>query len=284
MSILEIENLTHIYSKKTPFEHIAIKDINLKIDEGEIVAIIGHTGSGKSTLIQHMNGLFKADSGTVFFNGTDIWESKKNIRDIRFKIGLCFQYPEYQLFEETVYKDIAFGPKNMGLDDEEIKRRVFDAAEYMEIPRDYLDMSPFDLSGGEKRRVAMAGILAVDPDILVLDEPTAGLDPKGRATLFNIIKNYQKQTGKTVIFVSHSMEDVAKIAERVVVISQGSIAMQGSVEEIFSRSDELLKMGLSIPEVTKVFIKLNQKGHNFKLVYTVDDAIEQLQAVTEVSK
>ena len=284
MSILEIENLTHIYSKKTPFEHIAIKDINLKIDEGEIVAIIGHTGSGKSTLIQHMNGLFKADSGTVYFNGNDIWESKKNIRNIRFKIGLCFQYPEYQLFEETVYKDIAFGPKNMRLDDEEIKRRVFSAAKYMEIPEEYLDMSPFDLSGGEKRRVAMAGVLAVDPDILVLDEPTAGLDPKGRATLFNIIRNYQKQTGKTVIFVSHSMEDVAKIAERVVVISNGSIAMQGSVEEIFSRSDELLKMGLSIPAITKVFIKLNQDGHNFKLVYTVDDAIKQLLNVTEVNK
>ena len=284
MSILQIENLTHIYSKKTVFEHIAIKDINLNIEQGEIVAIIGHTGSGKSTLIQHMNGLFKADSGTVYFNGTDIWENKKNIRNIRFKIGLCFQYPEYQLFEETVYKDIAFGPKNMGLNDEEINKRVINAAKYMEIPKEYLNMSPFDLSGGEKRRVAMAGILAVDPDILVLDEPTAGLDPKGRATLFNLIKNYQQQTGKTIIFVSHSMEDVAKIAQRVVVISKGSVAMQGSVEEIFSRADELLEMGLNIPEITKVFIKLNEKGHNFKLVYTVDDALKQLQAVTEVNK
>lgn len=284
MSILQIENLTHIYSKKTVFEHIAIKDINLNIEQGEIVAIIGHTGSGKSTLIQHMNGLFKADSGTVYFNGADIWENKKNIRNIRFKIGLCFQYPEYQLFEETVYKDIAFGPKNMGLNDEEINKRVLNAAKYMEIPKEYLNMSPFDLSGGEKRRVAMAGILAVDPDILVLDEPTAGLDPKGRATLFNLIKNYQQQTGKTIIFVSHSMEDVAKIAQRVVVISKGSVAMQGSVEEIFSRADELLEMGLNIPEITKVFIKLNEKGHNFKLVYTVDDALKQLQAVTEVNK
>ncbi len=282
MSILEIENLTHIYSKKTPFEHIAIKDINLNIDKGEIVAIIGHTGSGKSTLIQHMNGLFKADRGTVYYNGSDIWENKKNIRNIRFKIGLCFQYPEYQLFEETVYKDIAFGPKNMGLSEDEIKKRVFTAAKYMEIPKEYLNMSPFDLSGGEKRRVAMAGILAVDPDILVLDEPTAGLDPKGRATLFSIITNYQKQTGKTVIFVSHSMEDVAKVAQRVVVIANGSIAMQGSVEEIFSKADELLEMGLSIPEITKVFIKLNENGHNFKLVYTVDDALNQLRSITEV--
>ena len=284
MSVLQLENLTHIYSKKTPFEHIAIKDINLNIEEGEIVAIIGHTGSGKSTLIQHMNGLFKADSGTVYYKGTDIWENKKNIRNIRFKIGLCFQYPEYQLFEETVYKDIAFGPKNMGLSEEEIKQRVLNAVKYMEIPVEYLDMSPFDLSGGEKRRVAMAGILAVEPDVLVLDEPTSGLDPKGRETLFNIIKNYQQQTGKTVVFVSHSMEDVAKIAQRVVVISKGTIAMQGSVDEIFSRADELLEMGLGIPEITKVFIKLNEKGHSFKLVYTVDDALEQLKDVVEVSK
>ena len=284
MSVLQLENLTHIYSKKTPFEHIAIKDINLNIEEGEIVAIIGHTGSGKSTLIQHMNGLFKADRGIVYYKGTDIWENKKNIRNIRFKIGLCFQYPEYQLFEETVFKDIAFGPKNMGLSEEEIKQRVLNAAKYMEIPEEYLDMSPFDLSGGEKRRVAMAGILAVDPDVLVLDEPTSGLDPKGRETLFNIIKNYQQQTGKTVVFVSHSMEDVAKIAQRVLVISKGTIAMQGSVDEIFSRADELLEMGLGIPEITKVFIKLNEKGHSFKLVYTVDDALEQLKDVVEVSK
>ena len=284
MSVLQLENLTHIYSKKTPFEHIAIKDINLNIEEGEIVAIIGHTGSGKSTLIQHMNGLFKADRGKVYYKGTDIWENKKNIRNIRFKIGLCFQYPEYQLFEETVFKDIAFGPKNMGLSEEEIKQRVLNAAKYMEIPEEYLDMSPFDLSGGEKRRVAMAGILAVDPDVLVLDEPTSGLDPKGRETLFNIINNYQQQTGKTVIFVSHSMEDVAKIAQRVLVISKGTIAMQGSVDEIFSRADELLGMGLGIPEITKVFIKHNEKGHSFKLVYTVDDALEQLKDVVEVSK
>lgn len=284
MAILKTENLTHIYSKKTPFEHIAIKDINLDIEQGEIVAIIGHTGSGKSTLIQHLNGLFKADSGTVYFNGKDIWEDKKNIRNIRFKIGLCFQYPEYQLFEETVYKDIAFGPKNMGLSEEEIKNRVFSAAKYMEIPTEYLNLSPFDLSGGEKRRVAMAGVLAVEPDILVLDEPTAGLDPKGRATLFSIIKNYQLKTGKTVIFVSHSMEDVAKIAQRIIVISKGSVAMQGNVEEIFSRADELLEMGLNIPEITKVFLELNKKGFDFKLVYTVEDALKQLKPVTEVGK
>lgn len=279
--ILEVKNLTHIYSKKTPFEHIAVKDINLEIEKAQTVAIIGHTGSGKSTLIQHLNGLFKPDEGSVYYKGTDIWEDKKNIRNVRFQIGLCFQYPEYQLFEETVYKDIAFGPKNMGLDDDEIKRRVLRSAEYMEIPKEYLGLSPFDLSGGEKRRVAMAGILAVEPEILVLDEPTAGLDPKGRKRLFNIITNYQRSTNSTVVFVSHSMEDVARLADKVIVISDGEIAMQGNVKEIFSKSEELLKMGLSIPQITKVFIELNKKGYDFELVYTIDDAVNQLNKYME---
>lgn len=279
--ILEVKNLTHIYSKKTPFEHIAVKDIKLEIEKAQTVAIIGHTGSGKSTLIQHLNGLFKPDEGSVYYKGTDIWEDKKNIRNVRFQIGLCFQYPEYQLFEETVYKDIAFGPKNMGLDDDEIKRRVLRSAEYMEIPKEYLGLSPFDLSGGEKRRVAMAGILAVEPEILVLDEPTAGLDPKGRKRLFNIITNYQRSTSSTVVFVSHSMEDVARLADKVIVISDGEIAMQGNVKEIFSKSEELLKMGLSIPQITKVFIELNKKGYDFELVYTIDDAVNQLNKYME---
>ena len=279
--ILEVKNLTHIYSKKTPFENVAVKNINMDIDRAQTVAVIGHTGSGKSTLIQHLNGLFKPDAGSIYYKGCDIWENKKNIRNIRFQIGLCFQYPEYQLFEETVYKDIAFGPKNMGLDEAEIKRRVLRSAEYMEIPKEYLQLSPFDLSGGEKRRVAMAGILAVEPEILVLDEPTAGLDPKGRKRLFDIIKNYQRATESTVVFVSHSMEDVAKLADKIIVISNGEIAMQGSVREIFSKSEELLKMGLSIPQITKVFIELNKRGYDFELVYTLDDAVEQLNKYME---
>lgn len=272
MAKLELKDLTYVYAKGTPFEHKALDNINLEINSGETLAVIGHTGSGKSTLIQHLNGLFKADSGEVFFNGKDIWEDKKNIRNIRFKIGLCFQYPEYQLFEETVYKDIAFGPKNMGLDEKEIDRRVRQSLEYMGLPERYLERSPFELSGGQKRKVALAGILAVEPEILVLDEPTAGLDPKARNNLFSLIENYKKQSGSTVVFVSHSMEDVARLADRIIVINDGKVAMQGSVDEVFSRADELLKMGLNIPLITKVFLKLRKKGYALEPVYTVDAA------------
>lgn len=284
MSTLETKDLTYTYSKGTPFEHKAIDGISIDIKKGETVAVIGHTGSGKSTLIQHLNGLFKADSGAVFYNGKDIWEDKRNIKNIRFKIGLCFQYPEYQLFEETVFRDIAYGPKNMGLDEKEIERRVLKSAEYMEIPESYLNKSPFDLSGGEKRKVAMAGILAVEPEILVLDEPTAGLDPRGREKLFEIIKNYRERTGTTVVFVSHSMEDVAKIAERVIVINKGKIEMQGTVDEIFSRADELISIGLNVPIITKVFLKLRQDGYNVPPVYTVEAAAREIRRLTEAEK
>ena len=277
MEILEINNVSYVYSKGTPFEHLALDNINLKIKQGETLAIIGHTGSGKSTLIQHLNGLFKAQSGTVVFQGKDIWADKKNIKNIRFKIGLCFQYPEYQLFEESVYKDIAFGPKNMGLEEDEIRQRVQLAMQYMELPERYIDRSPFDLSGGQKRKVALAGILAMEPDILVLDEPTAGLDPAAKNHLFDLIQKYKEQSGTTVVFVSHSMEDVAKLAERIVVMNDSKVVMEGKPAEVFEHAETLLKMGLSVPEITKVFMKLKKKGYSLPSVYTVEDALQSLQ-------
>lgn len=277
MEILEIQNLTYIYSKGTPFEYTALKNINLKIYQGETLAIIGHTGSGKSTLIGHLNGLFKTQEGVVLFEGKDIWEDKKELKNIRFKIGLCFQYPEYQLFEETVYKDIAFGPKNMGLDEAEIDSRVRQSLAYMGLDEKYLQRSPFDLSGGQKRKVALAGILAMQPDILVLDEPTAGLDPAARNNLFRLIQEYKQHSGTTVVFVSHSMEDVAKLADRIVVMNHGEIAMEGTPEVIFERASDLLQMGLNVPEITKVFMQLIQKGYALKPAYTVEAALAQLQ-------
>ena len=273
MDKLALQQVSYTYSPKTPFEHIALKDINISVKAGETLAIIGHTGSGKSTLIQHLNGLFKAQEGVVLFEGKDIWADKKEIRNIRFKVGLCFQYPEYQLFEETVYKDIAFGPKNMGLDQAEIDRRVRRSLEYMGLPKAYLEKSPFELSGGQKRKIALAGILAMEPDILVLDEPTAGLDPAARNNLFGLIKNYQAQTGSTVIFVSHSMEDVARTAHRIIVLNHGKIVMDGTPDEVFERADELVKMGLNVPSVSAVFLKLRQKGYNVKIPYTVESAV-----------
>ena len=273
MDKLALQQVSYTYSPKTPFEHIALKDVNLSVKAGETLAIIGHTGSGKSTLIQHLNGLFKAQEGVVLFEGKDIWADKKEIRNIRFKVGLCFQYPEYQLFEETVYKDIAFGPKNMGLDQAEIDRRVRQSLEYMGLPKAYLEKSPFELSGGQKRKIALAGILAMEPDILVLDEPTAGLDPAARNNLFGLIKNYQAQTGSTVIFVSHSMEDVARTAQRIIVLNHGKIVMDGTPDEVFERADELVKMGLNVPSVSAVFLKLRQKGYNVKIPYTVESAV-----------
>ncbi|MBQ3432497.1 MAG: energy-coupling factor transporter ATPase [Clostridia bacterium] len=279
MEMLEIQNLTYVYSKGTPFEHLALDEINLHIKQGETLAIIGHTGSGKSTLIGHLNGLLKAQSGVVLFSGKDIWADKKELKNIRFKIGLCFQYPEYQLFEETVYKDIAFGPKNMGLDEAEIDRRVRQSLAYMGLEEKYLERSPFDLSGGQKRKIALAGILAMEPDILVLDEPTAGLDPAARNNLFGLIENYKKKSGTTVVFVSHSMEDVANLADRIVVMDHGKIAMEGEPDTIFERAEELLDMGLSVPAITTIFLKLNQKGYNLQPVYRVDDAVRVLQSV-----
>ena len=278
MSILKVDDVSHIYSKGTPFEHKAIESISFDVNEGEIVALIGHTGSGKSTLIQHLNGLFKADEGAIYFRDKNIWADKKDIRNIRFKIGLCFQYPEYQLFEETVYADICYGPKNMGLSEEDIKKRAIRAAKYMHIPKDYLNKSPFDLSGGEKRKVAMAGILAMEPEILVLDEPTAGLDPEGRDNLFRIITEYREKTNTTIIIVSHSMEDVAKLADRVIVMNEGKIAMIGSVSEVYSNSEQLISMGLNVPMITKVFIELKKRGYDFDdSVYTVEKAVEVIR-------
>ena len=275
---IETIGLTHYYSKGTPQQVAAISDVNLRIEKGELVGIIGHTGSGKSTLISHFNGLLKPDSGKVLVNGVDIHKDKETLRNTRFKVGLCFQYPEYQLFEETVYKDIAFGPKNMKLSDAEIKERVFKAASFVGVKKEHLNQSPFDLSGGEKRRVAIAGVMSMEPEILIFDEPAAGLDPRGRKDLIELIKEYRKQTGSTVIVVSHSMEDIACMADRVVVINNSTIAMNGTVDEVFSRSEELRSMGLNVPEITEIFAKLRAKGIDVPAnVYTVEQGAEILR-------
>lgn len=275
--VLKTEKLCYTYSTGTILENTAIKDINIDIEKGELIGIIGHTGSGKSTLIQHFNGLLKPTSGTISVNGNNIWADKSKIRQVRFTVGLCFQYPEYQLFEETVEKDIAFGPKNMGLKEDEIKKRVHEAAEFVGLKESYLEKSPFDLSGGEKRRVAIAGVMAMEPQILILDEPCAGLDPKGRDTVLSLIRNYREKTGSTVMIVSHSMEDIAKIATKVLVLNKGEVAMYGTVDEVYSHGEELAEMGLSIPEMTKLFIKLREKGYNVRTnIYTVEEGRKEL--------
>ncbi len=275
--VLETKNLSHIYSEGTTSRVDAIRDICLKIDKGELVGIIGHTGSGKSTLIQHFNGLLKGSSGVVLLEGKDIWQDKKNIRQVRFKVGICFQYPEYQLFEETVYKDIAYGPKNMKLSDEEIDKRVRSTIKFVGLDESYLDKSPFELSGGEKRRVAIAGVMAMEPEILILDEPCAGLDPKGRDTILGLIRQYQKNTDSTVLVVSHSMEDISKIATKVLVMNKGSLAYYDSVDEVFSNADELREMGLNIPEITQLFLKLRKSGYDVDVnIYTAEKAKAEL--------
>lgn len=269
--VLETENLTYTYGAGTPFQTTALDNVSVGIEAGELLAIIGHTGSGKSTLIQHFNGILSPTAGRVLLDGKDIWSDKKNIRSVRFRVGLCFQYPEYQLFEETVYKDIAFGPRNMGLGNTEIDERVHEAAEYVGLKQMHLDASPFDLSGGEKRRGAIAGVIAMRPEILILDEPTAGLDPAGRDAILNLVKSYREQTGATVIVVSHSMEDVAKIATKVMVVHDARVAMYGTVEEVFSRAEELVQMGLNVPQITQVFSRLNHLGYPVpKNIYTVE--------------
>ena len=279
---IETVGLTHYYSKGTVSQVAAINDVNLQINKGELVGIIGHTGSGKSTLISHFNGLLKPDSGKILVDGVDIWKDKETLKNSRFKVGLCFQYPEYQLFEETVYKDIAFGPKNMKLSENEIKERVLRAAQFTGVKAEHLNKSPFDLSGGEKRRVAIAGVMSMEPEVLIFDEPAAGLDPRGRAGLINLIKNYRKQTGSTVIIVSHSMEDIAETADRVIVMNKSSVAMQGSVDEVYSRGDELRSMGLNVPEITEIFAKLRAKGLDVPAnVYTVEQGAEILRNLTE---
>lgn len=277
MALLETKNLTFKYSQNTPFEKTALDDVNITIEKGEFIGVIGHTGSGKSTLVQHLNGLIKPTSGQIFLEGRDIWENPKKIRDVRFKVGLVFQYPEHQLFEETCYKDIAFGPKNMGLDENQISKAVFSSAGFVRLKTELLEKSPFDLSGGEKRRVAIAGVMAMDPEILILDEPTAGLDPCGRETILKQIAQYQRQKGITVILVSHSMEDIARIADRVLVMNKGRVAMFDTTPNIFARADELEKMGLTVPQITKVFMGLKAKGYDVDSgIYSVDDGVDAI--------
>ena len=271
--ILEVKNLNHVYSAGTPFEHIALNDISFTVERGEFIGVIGHTGSGKSTLMQHLNGLLKPTSGAVLLDGTDIWSDKKITRQSRFRVGLVFQYPEYQLFEETVYKDIAFGPTNMGLSKEEIDRRVREAAGFVGITEAQLEISPFDLSGGQKRRVAIAGVIAMEPEVLILDEPTAGLDPEGREDILANIERYRQAKNATIMMVSHSMSDVARLAQRLLVMNGAHLAMDGTPKEVFSRAQELLDMGLDIPEVTQVFLKLQQMGVAVEQVYTIEQAV-----------
>ena len=275
--ILEIKDLNHIYSAGTPFEHVALKDVSFTVERGEFIGVIGHTGSGKSTLMQHLNGLLKPTSGQIILDGKDIWSDKKLTRQSRFRVGLVFQYPEYQLFEETVYKDIAFGPKNMGLPAEEIDRRVREAAGFVGLTEAQLEVSPFDLSGGQKRRVAIAGVIAMEPEILILDEPTAGLDPEGREDVLQNIDNYRKAKNATIMMVSHSMNDVARMASRLLVMCDAHLAMDGTPKEVFDHAQELLDMGLDIPEITRVFLKLQQRGLPVNQVYTMDQAVAELK-------
>ena len=277
--ILQIKNLNYVYSIGTPFEHQALDNVSFSVKRGEFVGIIGHTGSGKSTLMQHLNGLLKPTSGQVILDGQDIWSDKKLTRQAKFRVGLVFQYPEYQLFEETVYKDIAFGPKNMKLPAEEIDRRVREAASFVGLTEQQLEASPFDLSGGQKRRVAIAGVIAMEPEVLILDEPTAGLDPIGRAEILGNIEAYRKAKNATIMMVSHSMEDVARLTERLLVMSGSQLAMDGTPAEVFARADELLEMGLSIPQVTQVFLHLKQLGLNAPNVYTIDQAVAALKKI-----
>ena len=277
MAVLDIQNITHTYAAGSPFEQHAIRDVSLKTVSGELLGIIGHTGSGKSTLIQHLNGLLRPTEGKILLDGQDIWEKPKNIRAVRFRVGMVFQYPEYQLFEDTIYKDIAFGPRNMGLDDAEIDRRVRRAAADVGLDEALLGKSPFDLSGGEKRRAAIAGVLAMEPEILILDEPTAGLDPRGREQILSLIRDYRARRGTTVLLVSHSMEDIARLADRVLVMREGKVAMLDTVERVFARAEELEQMGLTVPAVTKILLLLRQQGVDIATdVYTVEQAIERL--------
>ena len=274
--ILEVRNLDYIYSAGTPFEHKALDNVSFALEPGEFVGIIGHTGSGKSTLMQQMNGLLKPTSGQVLLDGVDIWSDKKLTRQARFRVGLVFQYPEYQLFEETVYRDIAFGPKNMGLEEKEIDRRVREAAGFVGLTEAQLEVSPFDLSGGQKRRVAIAGVIAMEPEVLILDEPTAGLDPVGRAEILGNIEAYRQAKNATIMMVSHSMEDVARLTDRLLVMNGSKLAMDGTPSEVFSRAQELLAMGLNIPQVTQVFLKLKALGLDVKSVYTMDQAVAEI--------
>jgi energy-coupling factor transport system ATP-binding protein len=283
---IKTENLTHIYMPKSPFEKTALDNVSLEIKDGEFVALIGHTGSGKSTLIQHFNGLLEATSGKIIVDGIDITDKKAKLTDIRKKVGLVFQYPEYQIFEETIAKDIEFGPRNLGLSDEEIHNRVIKAMEMVGLDYEtYKDRSPFDLSGGQKRRVAIAGVIAMQPTTLILDEPTAGLDPKGRDDILDQISKLHKDYNMTIIIVSHSMEDVAKIAERIIVMNSGKVALQGTPAEVFKEVDTLEKIGLGVPQVTYLVRELRKRGFEISdNIFTIEEAKKQLLSILKASK
>ena len=277
MNVIETKNLTYTYGAGTPFSKTAIEDVNIAIKKGEFIGLIGHTGSGKSTLIQQLNGLLRPTSGTVLLNGKDIWEKKKEIRKVRFQVGMVFQYPEYQLFEDTVIKDIGFGPRNMGLSQDEVNQRVMQAVDFVGLDHALLEKSPFDLSGGEKRRAAIAGVIAMDPDALVLDEPTAGLDPQGRDHLLSQIKAYHKQRQNTVILVSHSMEDIARVADRVLVMNESKVFLFDETAKVFSHAKELEQIGLRVPQVTKIMMKLHENGYpGDPAVFTLEQAVKEI--------
>ncbi len=285
MPILETKELSYVYGQGTPFEKTAVDHVSIAIDEGEFVGVIGHTGSGKSTLVQHLNGLIQPTSGTVLVDGRDIWAEPKKIRSVRFEVGLCFQYPEHQLFAETVYKDIAFGPQNMGLNEDEVNNRVKSAAQFVSLKPELLEKSPFDLSGGEKRRAAIAGVLAMEPKVLILDEPTAGLDPKGRDVILGQIREYQKERGSTVLLVSHSMEDVARVSSKVLVMNESKCAMYGTVDQVFTRASELAGMGLNIPQVTRIFLGLKARGYDVNTcVYTARQGRDEILRLLSKAK
>ena len=273
--IIRCEHLRYVYNPGLPDETAALDDVSFSIEEGDFVGIIGSTGSGKSTLISHFNGLNRPTSGRILIDGKDMWAEGADLRSFRFLVGLVFQYPEYQLFEETCAKDIAYGPRNMGLDEAEIARRIEEAAAFTGLDKALLDRSPFELSGGQKRRVAIAGVMAMEPRILVLDEPAAGLDPEGRDTILSQIRNYHKKTGVTVVLVSHSMEDIAKYADKVLVMHRAKVAMYDTVEKVFARAPELLELGLSVPQVTQIFLKLREMGLDIQTdVYTMPYAVK----------
>lgn len=277
MAVIKTENLSHVYSGGTPFVKTAIDNVNLEIEEGAMVGVIGHTGSGKSTLIQHFNGLLQPTSGKIYVDGEDLWADKARLRAIRFKVGLVFQYPEYQLFEETVYKDIAYGPKNMGMTEEEVDRSVKQAAAFVNLRDELLYKSPFELSGGQKRRVAIAGVLAMKPKVLILDEPTAGLDPKGRDRILGQIKEYHQEQKSTVLIVSHSMEDVARFAQKVLLMNHSKLFMYADMKEVFSHTKEIEQMGLAVPQITKIFIRLSEMGYAVNPdIYTVEEGKKEL--------
>ena len=280
--VLELKNLSYVYGTGTPFEKTAVNNLSLSIEKGEFIGIMGHTGSGKSTLVQMLNGLMKPTSGQVLLDGEDIWANPKDIRKIRFKVGMVFQYPEYQLFEETVAKDIAFGPTNMGKSGAELEKAVNDAARFTGLKDELLEKSPFDLSGGEKRRAAIAGVIAMNPEVLVLDEPTAGLDPMGRDVLLSQIVQYHKERKNTVILVSHSMEDIARVADKIIVMNKSNLFMFDKTKEVFSKGRELEKIGLRVPQITKIMLELREKGFNVpEGILTVDEAMDCISSLLD---